>query len=73
MMKNTDVLLPHVTLLRSVWSLEYGGDVEYLRVLVYTLRRKIEKNPANPDYIVSEPWIGYRFRNPASVLPRPQT
>jgi hypothetical protein len=39
-------------------------------MLVYTLSRKIERNPANPDYIVSEPWIGYRFRNPAGVLPR---
>ena len=72
MMKNTDVILPHVKLLRSVWGFEYGGDVEYLRTLVYTLRRKIERNPANPDYIVSEPWIGYRFRNPAGVLPRPR-
>ena len=38
MMKNTDVLLPHVKLLRSVWGLEYGGELEYLRALVYTLR-----------------------------------
>jgi DNA-binding winged helix-turn-helix (wHTH) protein len=34
-------------------------------MILYTLRRKIEKNPANPDYIVSEPGLGYRFRNPA--------
>ena len=65
MMKNTDILLPHVKLLRSVWGLEYGGEMEYLRTLVHTLRRKIEKNPANPDYIVSEPGLGYRFRTPA--------
>jgi DNA-binding winged helix-turn-helix (wHTH) protein len=65
MMKNTDILLPHVKLLRSVWGLEYGGELEYLRTLVHTLRRKIEKNPANPDYIVSEPGLGYRFRTPA--------
>ena len=37
-MKNTDVLLRHVKLLRSVWGLEYGGELEYLRALVYTLR-----------------------------------
>jgi two-component system KDP operon response regulator KdpE len=36
-----------------------------MRTLVHTLRRKIEKNPANPDYIVSEPGLGYRFRTPA--------
>src|ERR1700722_11173709 len=65
MMKNTDVLLTHAKLLRSVWGLEYGGELEYLRTCICTLRKKIEKNPANPEYIVSEPWVGYRFRNPA--------
>jgi DNA-binding winged helix-turn-helix (wHTH) protein len=69
MMKNADVLLPHTKLLRSVWGQEYGGEFEYLRTIVYTLRRKIEKDPANPEYIVSEPGIGYRFRNPARVQP----
>jgi DNA-binding winged helix-turn-helix (wHTH) protein len=67
MMKNVDVILTHVKLLRSVWGIEYGGELEYLRTYVYTLRKKIEKNPANPEYIVSEPWIGYRFRNPAAL------
>jgi DNA-binding winged helix-turn-helix (wHTH) protein len=70
MMKNVDVLLTHVKLLRSVWGLEYGGELEYLRTYVYGLRKKIEKNPANPEYIVSEPWMGYRFRNPAGVARR---
>jgi DNA-binding winged helix-turn-helix (wHTH) protein len=70
MMKNADILLPHVRLLRSVWGVEYGSELEYLRTTIYTLRRKIEKDPANPEYIVSEPWIGYRFRNPASVASR---
>ena len=64
MMKNADVLLTHVRLLRSVWGLEYGGELEYLRTYICTLRKKIEKNPSNPEYIVSEPWIGYRFRIP---------
>jgi DNA-binding winged helix-turn-helix (wHTH) protein len=67
MMKNADVLLTHVKLLRSVWGLEYGGELEYLRTYICTLRKKIEKNPANPEYIVSEPWSGYRFRIPAGV------
>jgi hypothetical protein len=53
MMKNADVLLPHVKLLRSVWGPEYGGELEYLRTIIYALRKKIEKNPANPEYIVS--------------------
>lgn len=68
MMKNVDVILTHVKLLRSVWGIEYGGELEYLRTYVYTLRKKIEKNPANPEYIVSEPWIGYRFRISAGGL-----
>lgn len=67
MMKNADVLLTHVKLLRSVWGLEYGGELEYLRTFVCALRKKIEENPANPKYIVNEPRIGYRFRIPAGV------
>jgi DNA-binding winged helix-turn-helix (wHTH) protein len=70
MMKNADAVLPHVKLLRSVWGLEYGGELEYLRTYVYTLRRKIEKNAANPEYIVNEPGLGYRFRNPAGFETR---
>jgi two-component system KDP operon response regulator KdpE len=70
MMKNVDVLLTHVKLLRSVWGLEYGDELEYLRTYVCGLRKKIEKNPASPEYIVSEPWMGYRFRSPAGVARR---
>ena len=62
MMKNADVLLSHAKLLRSVWGVEYGGELEYLRTIVCALRKKIEKNPAEPKYIVSEPGLGYRFR-----------
>jgi len=51
-------------------GLKYGGELKYLRTLVHTLRRKIEKNPANPDHIVSEPALGYRFRTPAGHAPR---
>jgi|SRR5579862_1021966 len=64
MMKNSGSTLSHVRLLRSVWGVEYGGELEYLRTYVRTLRKKIEKVPAKPEYIVNEPWIGYRFRNP---------
>jgi len=67
MMKNADVLLTHVKLLRSVWGLEYGSELEYLRTYVCALRKKIEKNPSNPEYIVNEPRIGYRFCIPARV------
>ena len=67
MMKNSDVVLPHVKLLRSVWGLEYGGELEYLRTYVRALRKKIEKIPANPEYIVCVPWIGYCFRRPGEL------
>jgi DNA-binding winged helix-turn-helix (wHTH) protein len=70
MMKNADTLLTHVKLLRSVWGLEYGGEFEYLRTCICTLRKKIEKNPATPEYIVSEPRIGYRFRIPEDSASR---
>jgi hypothetical protein len=69
MMKNVGVPLTHLKLLRSVWGLEYGGELEYLRTYVHTLRKKIEKSTANPEYIVSEPWIGYRFRCPKDPEP----
>jgi DNA-binding winged helix-turn-helix (wHTH) protein len=69
LMKNADVLLTHAKLLRSVWGLEYGGELEYLRTYICTLRKKIERNPANPEYIVSEPCVGYRFRVPEISAP----
>jgi len=65
MMKNTGAPLTHVKLLRTVWGIEYGGELEYLRSYVRMLRKKIEDNPAHPQYILTEPWVGYRFRNPS--------
>jgi two-component system KDP operon response regulator KdpE len=55
----------HVKLLRSVWGPEYGNELEYLRSYVKMLRKKIEDDPARPQYIVTEPWLGYRFRDPS--------
>jgi two-component system KDP operon response regulator KdpE len=65
MMKNQGAPLTHVKLLRTIWGPEYGGELEYLRSYVRMLRKKIEKDPANPEYILTEPWVGYRFRNPS--------
>ncbi|MBV8846397.1 MAG: response regulator transcription factor [Bryobacterales bacterium] len=65
MMRNKGLPLSHVKLLRSIWGPEYGGELEYLRTYVRTLRKKIEDNPAKPKYIVTEPWVGYRFIDPA--------
>jgi two-component system KDP operon response regulator KdpE len=55
----------HARLLQAVWGPEYGGELEYLRSYVKMLRKKIEDNPAHPEYILTEPWVGYRFRNPS--------
>ena len=53
--------LPHETILQAVWGPDYGGEVEYLRVYVNQLRKKIEPDPARPRFILTEPWLGYRF------------
>jgi len=53
--------IPHRTLLQAVWGPDYGEETEYLRVCVNHLRKKIEPDPANPRYVVTEPWVGYRF------------
>jgi two-component system KDP operon response regulator KdpE len=65
MMKNSGAPLTHVKLLRTIWGPEYGGELEYLRSYVRMLRKKIEDDPAKPEYILTEPWVGYRFRNPS--------
>jgi two-component system, OmpR family, KDP operon response regulator KdpE len=63
MMKNAGFPLTHVKLLRSIWGPEYGGELEYLRSYVRMLRKKIESDPENPQYILTDPWLGYRFRD----------
>ncbi|MGD0200786.1 MAG: response regulator transcription factor [Bryobacteraceae bacterium] len=62
---NPNVTIPHGRLLQAVWGPDYGDEVEYLRVFVNQLRKKIEPDPANPRLIVTEPWVGYSFRPPA--------
>ena len=54
--------IPHSRLLVSIWGPEYGNEREYLRVLINQLRKKIEDDPARPAYILTESYIGYRFR-----------
>ena len=66
MMKNAGFPLTHVKLLRTIWGPEYGGELEYLRSYVRMLRKKIENDPENPQYLLTEPWLGYRFHNPSN-------
>lgn len=58
---NPNQVIPHRKLLQAVWGPEYGEEVEYLRVFVNQLRKKIEANPAQPKHLVTEPWAGYRL------------
>ena len=59
--KHSGKVLTHRTLLSAIWGGNYVEQNEYLRVFVGNLRKKIEPEAAPPRYIVTEPWIGYRF------------
>ena len=61
LMRNAGKVLTHRTLLQTVWGSEYGGEVEYLRVYVGRLRRKIETDPSRPTHLLTEHGLGYRF------------
>jgi two-component system KDP operon response regulator KdpE len=56
--------LTHKRLLQTVWGPDYGEETENLRVVIKQLRKKLEKDPASPRYILTEPGLGYRFRAP---------
>jgi two-component system KDP operon response regulator KdpE len=57
--------VPHRKLLQTVWGPDYGDEVEYLRVVVNQLRKKLEPVPSRPRYLLTEPWVGYRFAMPS--------
>jgi two-component system KDP operon response regulator KdpE len=61
LMANAGKPVPHAKLLRTVWGPEYGNELEYLRTFVRQVRMKIEDDPANPTYLLTESHIGYRF------------
>jgi two-component system KDP operon response regulator KdpE len=57
-------VVAHRQLLQAVWGPDYGDQVDYLRVIVNQLRKKIEPIPADPKYLLTEPWVGYRLAVP---------
>lgn len=61
---NSGKPLTHRRLLQAVWGPDYGDETENLRVVINQLRKKIEKDPSKPKYILTEPWVGYRFEPP---------
>jgi two-component system, OmpR family, KDP operon response regulator KdpE len=54
----------HRELLQAIWGPDYGEQVDYLRVVVNQLRKKIERKPSSPVYLLTEPWVGYRLSLP---------
>jgi two-component system KDP operon response regulator KdpE len=61
LVNNAGWTMPHETLLAKVWGHEYRDETHYLRLYITYLRQKIEKDPANPQYILTERGLGYRF------------
>jgi len=59
---NPNVPMAHVKLLQAVWGPDYGDEVEYLRTFINQVRKKIEKDPAHPKHVITEPWVGYKFQ-----------
>ncbi len=59
----------HRELLQAVWGPDYGDQVDYLRVFVNQLRKKIEPKPSSPVFLLTEPWVGYRLHMPAEQKP----
>ena len=61
MARHPSRVISHKTLLEAVWGEASQEQPEYLRVFMGQLRKKLEPDPSNPRYLVTEPWVGYRF------------
>jgi two-component system, OmpR family, KDP operon response regulator KdpE len=61
LVSNAGKVVTHRALLQAVWGWESTDQTEYLRVFINQLRRKIEADASHPHYILTEPWVGYRF------------
>src|SRR5260370_9583596 len=61
LIRHSGKVLTHRTLLANIWGGNYTDQTEYLRVFIRHLRKKIEPDPAKPRYILTDPWVGYRF------------
>ena len=62
LMKNAGAVVTQQTLLREVWGPEHEAHANYLREYVHQLRRKLEKDPTRPRFLITEPAVGYRIR-----------
>ena len=68
LMQHANTAIEHGKLLRAIWGPEYGSELEYLRTYIKRLRRKIENDAINPEYLLTVPWLGYRFRDPSVTV-----
>ena len=64
LMSHSGFPITHARLLGSVWGPEYGNELEYLRTFIRQLRKKLEDDPASPRYLLTDAYVGYRFREP---------
>ncbi len=67
LIQNAGKVVPHRALLTQVWGEEYANEIHYLKLYVRYLRQKIEEDPSDPNYILTEWGVGYRFREPATT------
>jgi two-component system, OmpR family, KDP operon response regulator KdpE len=65
LVSHANKVVSHRQLLQAVWGPDYGDQVDYLRVVVNQVRKKIEPMPSSPVYLLTEPWVGYRLHLPA--------
>jgi two-component system KDP operon response regulator KdpE len=63
LVENSDRILTHQQVLENIWGWEYIDDVDYVRIYISHLRQKIEPDPSQPRYILTEPGVGYYFRS----------
>ena len=68
LMAHAGLPITHARLLQAVWGPQYGGELEYLRTFIRQLRKKLEDDPADPEYLLTDSHLGYRF---ADAVPEP--
>lgn len=73
LIQNAGWVVPHDTLLAKVWGYEYREETHYLRLYINYLRKKIEKDITNPEYILTERGVGYRFKDFKKTSQPPET
>ncbi len=73
LMAHAGLPITHARLLQNVWGAGHGDELEYLRTFMRQLRLKLEDNPAKPSYLITESYIGYRFRGPQEAIKAAQS